>query len=212
MGTTRHLSETFYSTRKQIFSQLDNVFYKMTFNWLKIPTYTKLKNTLGLSVKSVAYHSKEILSADGVLAALYERMKIISKWIRNSKVLGRGAVALDVLTSVPVVVEAFTSEKGDPIKTTAEEAGRLVGGFVGGDLGAKVGVAVATLVLGSVGGGPLAIGIVVCTIAGAYLGATSFSSESQKFAGRFYEWIEETAEANGEPVGFFDWSICRDVL
>jgi hypothetical protein len=29
MGTTRHLSETFYSTRKQTFSQLDNVFYKI---------------------------------------------------------------------------------------------------------------------------------------------------------------------------------------
>ena len=186
MGTTRHLSETFYSTRKQIFSQLDNVFYKMTFNWLKIPTYTKLKNTLGLSVKSVAYHSKEILSADGVLAALYERMKIISKWIRNSKVLGRGAVALDVLTSVPVVVEAFTSEKGDPIKTTAEKAGRLIGGYWGGGAGAYVGRTTATFVVGLAGGEvAVAIAGVVGTVVGAYYGASK-ASETASSWGHFF--------------------------
>ena len=206
MGTTRHLSENFYSTRKQMFSQLDNVFYKMTFNWLKIPTYTKLKNTLGLSVKSVAYHGKEILNPEGVLPALYKRMQIISKWIRNSKVLGRGAVALDVLTSVPVVVEAFTSEKGNPIKTTAEEAARLLGGYWGGVGGAKLGVAVATLVLGSVGGIPLAVGIALCAVAGGFFGATKGSEYTKDFLSWVYQVVEGEADMLSDFGGFFDWN------
>jgi hypothetical protein len=133
-------------------------------------------------------------------------MKIISKWIRTSKVLGRGAVALDVLTSVPVVVEAFTSEKGDPIKTTAEEAGRLVGGFVGGDVGAKVGVAVAILVLGSVGGVPLAIGIAVCAVAGAYGGASLGSKFGMSIVETVYQCLDDIEGAFSERGGFFDWS------
>jgi hypothetical protein len=131
-------------------------------------------------------------------------MKIISKWIRNSKVLGRGAVALDVLTSVPVVVGAFTSEKGNPIKTTAEEAGRLYGGYLGGGVGAEAGVAIATLVLGSVGGIPLAIGIAVCAAAGAYAGATLGSNGAKFFVSNLYQFVDDLVNDDG---GFFDWNV-----
>ena len=206
MGATRYLSETFYSTRKQLFSQLDNVFYKMTFKWLKIPVYNKLKNTLGLSGKSVAYHGKEILTSEGVLPSLYKRMQILSKWIRNSKGLGRAAVALDMLASVPVVVEAFRIEKGDPVKTTVEEAGRITGGYIGGKAGLTAGVAVATLVLGSVGGVPLAIGIALCAVVGGFMGASKGSEYGKDFFSWAYQCAEDAIDQFSDSGGFFDWN------
>ena len=73
----------------------------------------------------------------------------------------------------------------------------------GGDVGAKVGVAAATLVLGSVGGVPLAIGIAVCAVAGAYLGATSGSDVGKKVLSIVYQFMHDVVDSDG---GFFDWT------
>lgn len=213
-GSTKYLSKTFYSKRAQLFKQLDSSLHRLTFNCVNIPVYKKLKNTLGLSVKSIVYHGKEILDASGVIKGFSLRLEAIAGWLTKCKQLGLFGVILSAFGSIPLVAEAFTSEEGKPLKVTLEQAAGIAGGYYGGNLGAGA----ATLVIGCVATGvtavtgvtigPLVLGVAVISgaVVGAYYGAKHGAKTASKFIGNVYETVEDVVDYGEAHGGFFDWN------
>ncbi len=215
IGSRKYLSSAFYSERAKLFKQLDSALHRMTFNCVGIPIYKKLKKTLGLSVKSIVYHGKDILDANGVIKGFSERLGAIGKWLKGTKRLGVFGVVLDSLGSIPVIAEAFTSEEGKPIKAISVQAARVGGGFYGGNLGA----AAATIVIGKAAAlisasaaavtvGPFVLGVAVLAGAavGAYYGAKYGSKFFSFLADKAYDLIEDVVEFGEAHGGFFDWN------
>lgn len=205
-GSLKSLPKSFYDKRAILFKRLDSSLHKMMFKCVGIRVFTKLKNTLGLSKKSIAYHGKDLLNADGVLKGLGQRMEAIVGWIRKANWVGKVGVVLDALFSVPVIKESFTSREGDPVKTISIEAARVYGGYLGGSLGYKAGAAVVTAGLSAVGvaGSPLVLGIgaIVGAVGGAYAGAKLLSP----LAKGAVEMLYNLGELSSENGGFFDWN------
>ncbi len=209
LGSAKLLSEAFYTSRAKLFKQLDSGLHRLTFNCVGIPVFKKLKNTLGLSVKSVVYHGKDMLNIDGVLKSFAPRINAVVKWIKGTKTLGVVGAVLGSLTSIPVIAEAFTSEKGRPVKTVSVEAAAIYGGYTGGNLGAQVGAGLATLVVGAVSGGPITLGIAIIVggAIGAYYGALLGSDIFKWAAESFFDFTDSVIEYAEEHGGFFSWNV-----
>lgn len=208
VGSTKLLSDAFYANRAKLFKQLDSGLHRMTFNCVGIPVFKKLKNTLGLSIKSVVYHGKDLLNVDGVLKGLAPRINAVVKWVKGTKTLGVIGAVLDSLASIPVIAEAFTSEKGRPVKAVSVEAARIYGGFTGGNVGAQLGAGFATIIVGALSGGPITLGVAVIVggAVGAYYGASYGSKYLKKFVERGYDLLDNLTEFVSEYGGFFDWN------
>jgi len=206
-GATRYLSEAFYTSRALLFNKIDSSLHKMTFNCLGIPTYKKLKHTLGLSTKRTVHHGKDLINEKGILKGFAQRLEIISNWVKHVKKVAIVGAVLDACTSVPVIAEAFTSEHGKPLETTVREAARVAGAYLVGNIGASAGGAIATFIVGAIGGGAIALGVGVLVLGtvGAYYGAKHGANIAQALADQaiiIAKWMLVDKE-NG---GFFDWN------
>ena len=222
VGSRKYLSSTFYSERAKLFKQLDSSLHRLTFNCVGIPVYKKLKNTLGLSIKSIVYYGKDILDASGVIKGFSLRLEAIAKWLKGCKQLGIVGVILSALGSIPVIVEAFTSKDGDPLKAVSVEAAGIYGGYLGGTMGAQAGIGLATftvgvatsvasIFLGSVTAGPIVLGIAVIggAAVGAYWGAKKGSEWFKEGASWLYDMGQKAWNQVDDFGGFFDWNATQ---
>jgi hypothetical protein len=189
--------------------------HKLIFKCVGIKHYKKLKHTLCISMKKMVHHGKDLLDADGVLKGFGSRIEAIVNWIRKADWLGKAGLALDVICSVPVIEEAFTSEEGDPVKAISAEAARVYGGYLGGNIGYKLGPAIVTAGLGLLAGSSVVgagiaaspivvgVGVVVGAVGGAWVGATFLSTVLEEVVTTIYD----SRELLSEEGGFFDWNV-----
>jgi len=189
-------SPLFFQQRKQLFMQLDNTMKSFIGNARMGFTVNqaKLKNSLGLSTKSVLHQWKqqpgEVASVPG-FERNYRNVARLSRTMKGAGVVG---IALDVGKSGLKIHEACTVGAEQSCgKTTAGEGGRLVGSVGGGAFGG-VGAAYITcnLVFGiqTAGTSLLWCGI-VAGVAGSYVGG-KYVGVGGKMAGEaIYETVYE---------------------
>lgn len=184
-------SPDFYQTRQQLFRELDIAANRVTMSSINIRQYSKIKNTLGLSTKSIIHNASEILD-QGQVPQLGQRINKVSAWAQGSKGLGWLGVAIDGGVRSGRVLEACRSGNADTCQLVRYQQ---VGGFAlaagGGAVGGYVGAKAATFAMGVVAvvfgvtlGAPV---IAIVALTGAAAGAYAAGAR----LGGFGEWAGE---------------------
>jgi len=190
-------SPEFYSMRQELFREIDIAANRIAMSKMNIRQYSKIKNTLGLSTKSIIHNASEILD-QGQVPQLGQRIKTVSTWAKGAQRLGWLGVVVDGGVRAARISDACQS--GD--KNTCELVRyQQVGGFAltagGGAVGGYMGAKMATLAVGTVAlvfgvtlGAPV---IAVVALTGAAVGAYAGGSQ----LGEFGEWAGEVIYKRG---------------
>lgn len=196
-GTSR-FSQDFYARRGGLFKRLDNAAERLTMSRLSIPQYRGIKNTLGLSTKSILHNASSILE-QGEVPQLGRRIQTVSSWMKGASRLGWAGIAIDVGLRTNKVFDACTLGSESECKVASfKQVGGVLGSAGGGAVtgvvaakGAVLVVGVLALIFGVTLGAPV---IAVVALAGAGIGAYAGGSGGgvvgEKIGEMIYEWSE----------------------
>lgn len=196
VGNVNRFSPAFYTRRQQLLGQLDHAVGRMTLSTINIRQYSSIKNTLGLSTKSILHNAAEIMEG-GQVPQLGQRINTASAWANGSKRLGYLGIAIDGGVRLSRIHDACT---GGSVEMCRQVSYKQAGGFsgsasfgaLGGYVGAKVAVGIAggiALALGVTVGAPvlLVVGLVGAGV-GAYYGGSEGSDFGERAGTVIYEW------------------------
>ena len=196
-GNANRFSPAFYAWRQQLLGQLNHAIGRVTLSSINIRQYSNIKNTLGLSTKSILHNAAEIIEG-GQVPQLGQRINTVAAWANGSKRLGHLGIAIDIGVRLNNIHEACTVGGADTCpqvkyKQAAGFAGSATGGAFGGYAGAKAAVGIAggiALVFGVTAGAPvlLVAGIVGAGV-GAYLGGKEGGDLGERAGAVIYEWV-----------------------
>ncbi len=196
-GGTSRFSQVFYERRSGLFKRLDNAAERLTMSRLSIRQYHGIKNTLGLSTKSILHNASSILE-QGEVPQLGRRINTVSNWMKGASRLGWAGIAIDVGLRTNKVVDACTigSESECKVASFKQVGGALGsagGGAVVGAVAAKGAVMVVgglALIFGVTLGAPvIAVVALVGAGAGAYVGGFIGGAAGESFGEVIYERI-----------------------
>lgn len=201
----RRLSPQFLTKRRQIFAELDHALNRVTMSSINIRQYDKVKNTLGLSTKSILHNASEILDK-GQVPQLGQRIQTVAAWAKGSRYLGWLGIAIDGGVRTSRIVDACQTEDAESCRrVTFRQVGGFTasvgGGAAGGYIGAKALTATAAavaIVFGVTLGAPV---IAVVALAGAAIGVYAGGSqvgELGEVAGEFI--YEKRYQRTNEPL------------
>ena len=165
-------NEDFIKKRDILFKRLDGELNKLSMKALNIPEYSKMKNTLGLSSKSIIHNASEIKQSN-YIPNLAQRMKLSALAVQGAKGAGYVGIVLGAASGMDSIYKACNVDgSGECAKTTTIEISGFIGGVAGGNAGGALSIALVTpLVIGSA---PLvfSLAIVGAAVSGGLVGGT----------------------------------------
>lgn len=175
-------NEDFTKKRNILFKRLDGELNKFSMKTLNIPEYPKMKNTLGLSSKSIIHNASEIKQSS-YIPNLAQRMKLSALAVQGAKGAGYVGLALGAASGMDSIYKACNvNDSGECVKTISVEAAGFLGGAWGGLKGGTLGIALITpLIIGSAPA-VFTIAIVGAAVGGGFVGGT-LAGGSGKVAG-----------------------------
>ncbi|MGA4319641.1 LysM peptidoglycan-binding domain-containing protein [Ectopseudomonas hydrolytica] len=195
-GSANRFSPEFYARRQQLFAQLDHAVGRVTLSTLSIRQYNSIKNTLGLSTKSILHNALEIAER-GQVPQLGQRINTVSGWAKGSSRLGYLGIAIDGGVRLNRIHDACTIGNTETCRQVSyKQTGGFVGSAAGGALGGLIGANVATGIVGGIAlafgvtvGAPvlLVIGLVGAGV-GAYYGGSGGGDVGEQAGTVIYEW------------------------
>ncbi len=195
-GSANRFSPEFYARRQQLFAQLDHAVGRVTLSTLNIRQYNSIKNTLGLSTKSILHNASEIAER-GQVPQLGQRINTVSGWAKGSSRLGYLGIAIDGGVRLNRIHDACTIGNTETCRQVSyKQTGGFVGSAAGGALGGLIGANVATGIVGGIAlafgvtvGAPvlLVIGLVGAGV-GAYYGGSGGGDVGEQAGTVIYEW------------------------
>jgi hypothetical protein len=197
-GSTSRFSPEFYAKRQQLFAQLDHAVGRMTLSTLNIRQYNSIKNTLGLSTKSILHNASEI-AEKGQVPQLGQRINTVSSWAKGSSHLGYLGIAIDGGVRLSRINDACSIGNSQACaKTSYQQVGGFLGSAGGGAVGGVAGAKIATAVVGGVAiafgvtlGAPvLAVIAIAGAAAGAYYGGSAGGTTGEELGDIVYQWTQ----------------------
>lgn len=195
-GSTSRFSPEFYARRQQLFAQLDHAVGRVTLSTLNIRQYNSIKNTLGLSTKSILHNASEI-AEKGQVPQLGQRINTVSGWAKGSSRLGYLGIAIDGGVRLNRIHDACAIGNTETCRQVSyKQTGGFVGSATGGALGGLIGANVATGIVGGIAlafgvtvGAPvlLVVGLVGAGV-GAYYGGSGGGDVGEQAGTVIYEW------------------------
>nr|WP_059390472.1 LysM domain-containing protein [Pseudomonas toyotomiensis] len=195
-GSANRFSPDFYARRQQLFAQLDHAVGRVTLSTLNIRQYNSIKNTLGLSTKSILHNASEIAER-GQVPQLGQRINTVSGWAKGSSRLGYLGIAIDGGVRLNRINDACTIGNTETCRQVSyKQTGGFVGSAAGGALGGLIGANVATGIVGGIAlafgvtvGAPvlLVVGLVGAGV-GAYYGGSGGGDVGEQAGTVIYEW------------------------
>ncbi len=169
--------DVFYAQRRQLFSKLDTLLKtKFLLSTMKLPKYSKMKNTLSLSTKSIVHHWK----ASGVtdLPGYSTHIAQAAKMNTIMKRTGYAGIAFSGLGSINTIYKSCSSGRENECeKTTFTEIGSFSLGTVGG-----TGLPALCLALSFT-----PFGAIACSVILSLTGSTLGSIAGEYFGNKIYE-------------------------
>ncbi len=196
-GGTARFSQDFYARRSGLFKRLDNAADRLTMSRLSIPQYRGIKNTLGLSTKSILHNASSILE-QGEVPQLGRRIQTVSSWMKGASRLGWAGIAIDVGLRTNKVVDACTLGNENECKSASfKQVGGVLGSAGGGAVTGAVAAKGAVLVVGSlalifgvtIGAPVIAVVALAGAGVGAYVGGSIGGAAGESFGEVIYERI-----------------------
>lgn len=195
-GNANRFSPEFYARRQQLFAQLDHAIGRVTLSTLNIRQYNSIKNTLGLSTRSILHNASEI-AEKGQVPQLGQRINTVSGWAKGSSRLGYLGIAIDGGVRLNRIHDACTIGNTETCRQVSyKQTGGFVGSAAGGALGGLIGANIATGIAGGIAlafgvtvGAPvlLVVGLVGAGV-GAYYGGSGGGNAGEQAGTVIYEW------------------------
>ncbi|MNC10096.1 hypothetical protein D3C75_577330 [compost metagenome] len=187
------IGEQFYVRRTELFNEIDRVLKVGFLNKaMKLGKYTKIKNALGLSTRSITYKWNETGIRD--IEGYATHIERAAKYVNAMRYTGYVGIGFSAVHSINEMNEACsTGREAECTKKKYTEIGSFAGGLAGGYAGGTIGMGICTLVLGGItieagGAGALACGVILGT-GGGYLLGKGGSELGQSFGDAIYESV-----------------------
>lgn len=188
------VNETFTKKRNVLLKKLDGALNKISMNALNIPEYSNIKNSLGLSSKSIIHNISEIKQSQ-YIPNLTEKMKVSALAVRGARSAGRVGWVLGAASGMDTIYKACNvNGSGKCARTVASEAAGFWGSIEGGAIGAAVGLAIVTPLV--IGAAPLTVSIVTITgvVSGGGFGGVIGGGVSRVITETVYDFIDQTID------------------
>ncbi|MFY9994377.1 MAG: PAAR domain-containing protein, partial [Leclercia sp.] len=185
------IGEQFYVRRTELFNELDRVLKVGFLNkYMKLGEYTKIKNALGLSTRSITYKWNETGIRD--IEGYATHIERAAKYVNAMRYTGYVGIGFSAVHSINEMNEACsTGREAECTKKKYTEIGSFSGGVGGGILTGSIAVPLCI----AIGIGTAGTGGLVCTIiAGGtlgYAGGEVGSWGGEKVGNSLYNVIEE---------------------
>ena len=182
-------NEDFTKKRDILFKRLDGALNKLSMKALNIPEYSKMKNTLGLSSKSIIHNASEIKQSQ-YIPNLAQRMKVSALAVQGAKSAGSVGLVLGAASGMDSIYKACNvNGSGECVKTAAVEVAGFAGGWLGGNIGGTIGIALITPLVVGAAPAVFTVGIVVGAIGGGFVGGTALGGGAKVFVENLYSGV-----------------------
>ncbi|HIF9161016.1 TPA: hypothetical protein ACX6PK_001840 [Photobacterium damselae] len=162
----------FITERAKLFEKLNGTLSKLSKKTINIPVYTKLKNSLKLSTKSVVHNADEIIGS-GFVPNLGKRMSYIALTSKGFKNVGQIGLLLSITSASNSIYDACNiNGNGQCGATISKEIGGILGGAYGGAVGGNIGIAIALSITATASAPVVAIVVVGSAALGGVIGGT----------------------------------------